>query len=60
MKLKRYYSGDSEKFWKRINKLKGLEGEVIFSMACALRDMEVAVLSELEYAEDRQAGRIIK
>lgn len=54
-KTKLYYSGDnSRKFWKRINKLKGIEHDVFYSLGVILQNLEQDVLHKLYLCEQRK------
>jgi hypothetical protein len=54
-KLEPRYSGDkSKKFWKRINAIPRIEGHLLlYTLGCALQDLEGRVLGALEDAEKR-------
>lgn len=52
-----HYSGNgSKQFWLRVNSLKkDTDREVLYSLGCALQDLEDRVLNQLQNAEERQS-----
>lgn len=51
----RYSGPKSEKFWKRINALRGARAVELYRAGVALQNQETVVLNELEKAE--KAGK---
>lgn len=49
------YGGDlSKEFWKRVNKLPRSEAGEVYSLGCALQDLESRVVNALNNAERKQ------
>lgn len=53
--LEPLYSGkQSTKFWERVNKIRGREGNAVYVAGCLLQDVESRVLQILNYAEQEE------
>ncbi len=58
-KLKpRYYGKESEHFWATVNALKKKDHGELYSLGCALQDLEHRVLVALENAKNGTVTRV--
>jgi hypothetical protein len=51
-----HYSGkNSIKFWDRVNKIKGVKGEALYTLGVVLQNLEEDVLHKVElYEQDKE------